>query len=60
VARKVVNYDALIVGIAAFHGASVLVSLDQGMKKMGALAGVRVVEPNALLSGQQREIVFRK
>lgn len=54
--RNVVGYDALIVGTAAFHEVEVLVSLDAGVKALGKLAGVRVVEPHELLKGTQGKL----
>lgn len=55
-ARRVVNYDALIVGTAAFHAADVLVTLDEGVKAMAKLASVRTAEPNDLLKGRQETL----
>lgn len=52
-ARRVVNYDALIVGTAAFYAADVLVTLDEGVKAMAKLANVRTAEPKELLKGTQ-------
>ena len=52
-ARRVVNYDALIVGTAAFYAADVLVTLDEGVKAMAKLASVRTAEPKELLKGTQ-------
>lgn len=54
--RNVVGYDALIVGTAAFHEVEVLVSLEPGIKALGKLAGVRVVEPHELLKGTQGKL----
>lgn len=55
-ARRVVNYDALIVGTAAFYAADVLVTLDAGVKAMAKLANVRTAEPNELLKGTQGQL----
>lgn len=55
-ARRIVSYDALIVGTAAFHEAEVLVTLDADVKALAKLAGVRAVEPKELLRGTQGKL----
>ena len=52
-ARRVVTYDALIVGTAQFHQADVLVTLDDDVKALAKLARVHVAEPKDLLWGTQ-------
>jgi predicted nucleic acid-binding protein len=55
-ARRVVKYDALIVGTAQFHRADVLVTLDEDVKALAKLAGVRAEEPRDLLQGAQGDL----
>jgi predicted nucleic acid-binding protein len=55
-ARRVVNYDALIVGTAAFYAADVLVTLDEGVKALAKLANVRTAEPKEILKGTQETL----
>lgn len=54
--RRVVSYDAMIVGTAEFHRADVLVTLDDDVKALAKLAGVRVAEPRELLGGTTRNL----
>jgi predicted nucleic acid-binding protein len=54
--RGAVSHDALIVGTAAFHGADVLVTLDEDVKALAKLARVPVAEPKDLLRGTQRSL----
>jgi predicted nucleic acid-binding protein len=54
--RSVVSHGALIVGTAAFHGADVLVTLDEDVKALAKLARVPVAEPKELLRGTQRSL----
>jgi hypothetical protein len=54
--RKVVEYDALTVGIAAYHGAT-LVSLAPSIFDLAKLAKVKAVTPNELLKWTQLELV---
>lgn len=51
--RRVVTYDALIVGTAQFYRADVLVTLDDDVKALAKLARVPVAEPKDLLRGTQ-------
>lgn len=55
-ARRVVKYDALIVGTAQFHRADVLVTLDDDVKALAKLARVPVAEPKDLLRGTQGDL----
>ncbi len=52
------KYDALIVGTAQFHGADVLVTLDEDVVSLAKLARVRVAEPKELLRWTQGELAY--
>lgn len=56
--RRVVGYDALIVGTAKFHGADVLVTLDDAVVALATAAGMNVARPRELLSWQQQSLPF--
>lgn len=56
VPRRVVGHDALVVGVADFYRADVVVTLDPATKRLAKLAGVRAAEPRDLLRGTQREM----
>jgi predicted nucleic acid-binding protein len=56
--RRVVQYDMLIVGTAAFYKADMLVTLDEDVKKLAKLAKVRAEDPKVVLRGTQTELPF--
>lgn len=56
--RRVVGFDALVVGTAKFHGADVLVTLDDDVLALAASAGVPAARPRELLTWQQQSLPF--
>lgn len=54
--RRIVGYDALIVGTAQFHRVDMLVTLDQDVKALAKLARVPFAEPGDLLRGTQGDL----
>jgi predicted nucleic acid-binding protein len=44
--RRIVTYDALIVGTARAHNADAVVAYDDGVHKLAAKAGVACHEPS--------------